>query len=739
MKENLRVLKPYLRGLPLIIIAMIISVLLAKVYLNYTTPMYESTAKLKLEELDEGVPSVNLFKELEVFSSANKIMAEIEVLKSQTLLEKVIDELDFNVVIYRVGKIKSVELYKNSPFILKYFNLSEDAFDKAFDLYILNNQQYELILPNKKKIKGELGDILNTTYGTFVISLNDYYIESNPGLKVVDHYRYSVNSPQKTFQNINKNLNITPIEKDVPVLRITYKNSNPEKASEIVNKVAQTYIAEYIEMKYRSAHMTVEFLDGQINNTLKKISNSENEIQSYRDKRRITNIIQETETDLRKVSEMKIQQTNLKMSLQAIKELESYVKNPKSNFLDLAPNFEAFTDLLSTEIIKKIKDLQSQKKDLLLIYTHNDERIKVIDYKIDDLKRYLIESITNTRRNLDSKYKNLKGDISEAEQAFIGVPEKERVLNDLNREFNIYQQTYNFLNEKKIEAEIAAAAKMAFHKIISPGEVPLDPVSPNRTIIIIVSAILGMFASVLFIFIVHQLKAKVNDVHTIETNSTIPIALLTPKLKREDDKMKHFLKEAIQLEVKGLVKPNSIITISSFRLIAGSVYNALYLAKAFVKQERKVLLLDVADALELNPNSDTNEYFMYHEIEIRNLTNPRYNAFTKDKMNDLFQDLRSKYDVIIVINEPLDIETKAKSIMSLSDVNLIVLDARLSPKKRIFETELMKEEYNFPEMYFVLNRYNYNPSLLKEFNFYIKDKSFFKFIGLNKLLNRYVK
>jgi uncharacterized protein involved in exopolysaccharide biosynthesis len=739
MKENFRILRPYLRGLPLIIGAMVISVFIAKVYLNYTTPMYESTSKLKLEELDEGVPSVNLFKELEVFSSANKILAEIEVIKSQTLLEKVIDDLDFNVLIQRVGKIKSVELYKNSPFILKYFNLTDDAFDKPFDLYINNNQYFDLVLPNKRKIKGELGNIVRTSYGTFVISLNENFIENTPGLKVIDHYRFNINSPQKTFQNIYKNLNVTPIEKDVPVLRITYKNSNPEKASEIVNKIAQTYIAQYIETKYKSAYITVEFLEGQINKTLKKITHSENDIQNYRDERRITNIIQETETDLRKVSEMKIQQTNLKMSLNAIKELEQYVKDPKSNFLDLAPNFEAFTDLLSTEIIKKIKDLQSQKKDLLLVYTNKDERVKVIDYKIDDLKRYLVESITNTRRNLDSKFKNLNGDIKEAEKVFLTVPEKERVLTDLNREFNIYQQTYNFLNEKKIEAEIAAAAKMAFHKILSPGEIPLDPVSPNKTIIIIVGAILGMFSSILFIFIIHQLKAKVNDAHTIETNSTIPIALLTPKLKREDDKMKHFLKEAIQLEVKGLLNKNSIITFTSFRLVAGSVYNALYLAKALMLQNRNVLLLDISDSLELNPNSDTNEYFIYQELEIRNLTHQRYNAYTMDKMKELFDDLRSKYDVIIVINEPLDTETKGKSIMSLSDVNLIVLDSRLSPKKRIFETELLKEEYKFPEMYFVLNRYNYNPSLLKEFNFYIKDKSFFKFIGLNKLLNKYVK
>ena len=181
MKENLRVLRPYLRGLPIIIASMVVAILLAKVYLNYTTPMYESTSKLKLAELDEGVPSSDLFKELEVFSSANKIAAEVEVLKSQNLMDKVIDELDFNLEIFRVGSIKSVELYKNSPFTVKYFNLTKDAYDKAFNIKILNKQFFEITLPNStNKIKGELGSVLNTVYGTFVISLNEYLIETNP-------------------------------------------------------------------------------------------------------------------------------------------------------------------------------------------------------------------------------------------------------------------------------------------------------------------------------------------------------------------------------------------------------------------------------------------------------------------------------------------------------------------------------------------------------------------------------
>jgi uncharacterized protein involved in exopolysaccharide biosynthesis len=97
----------------------------------------------------------------------------------------------------------------------------------------------------------------------------------------------------------------------------------------------------------------------------------------------------------------------------------------------------------------------------------------------------------------------------------------------MNREFNLYEKNYNFLNEKRIDAEIAKAAKISFHKIITRGELPKQPVSPMRSIIIIVAAIMSMIGSIALIYAVHFAKAKVNDVYTIEKNSTIPVAFTT--------------------------------------------------------------------------------------------------------------------------------------------------------------------------------------------------------------------
>ena len=744
MKDNFRLLKPYWRGLPIIILFMVTGFYFAKTYLKYTTTMYESTAKLKLADLDEAVPSNNLFKELDVFSSANKIAGEIEVLKSQVLINRVIEELDFNIEMFRIGKIKTVEIYDNSPFFVKYYNLKPKVENKDFFIEIKDKKNYALTLPTLgKTVRGELGSILNTEIGTFFISLNDSVCRANPDLDIADNYKFVIYSPQKSYKNISKNLSIKSVKDDVPVIRITYKNSNPKKTARIVNKIAEEYIDDYINTKYRAANLTVNFLSGQIDSTLVKIANSENKIQTYRDTMFITNMVQETETDLRKVSQLKIQLTNLEMSLKAINELNDYIKEGKDNFLELAPNFEAFTDLLSTEIIKKIKQLQSDRRDLQLVFTDNDERVKVIDDKINDLTDYLVESINNTRNNLESKRNILAQEIRKAEMEFIGVPGKERILMDLNREFNIYQQTYNFLNEKKIEAQIAAAAKISFHKIISPGDIPQDPVSPNKTIIVIISALLGMFAAVLLIFIVHQLKAKVNDAITIETNSSIPISLLIPKLYTKKELERVFLKNAIELELKGLAKDNSMICFSSYEFEDRAEFVSYHLAKAFSFQNRNVLFIDVTNQLGFIDQKETSEVVQVDGFSVQHLAHPKFKKYTFEEMKSYFETLKSKYDLVVVLNEALTRSNKANMVMSISDTNMFVVDARNTSKKRVTEFELLKEEYEFSEMYFILNRNNFNPSILrdiynlKDLGKHLKKVKLF-FYKLSKIIQRLV-
>lgn len=703
MNENLRILKPFFRGLPIIILTVVVSILAAKKYLNYVTPMYESTAKLKLADVQEGIPSANLFKDFDVFASANKIATEIEVLKSTLLIERALDELPFDREIYRKGSVRSVELFGNSPFLVEGTFSSDNALDKKYGLNVISNKEFLFFYPDSEKgIKGFFGKPFTIRGGTILIHLNEPFIKTKRDLKIIDSYEFEFLSRQKLMEKINKGLDIVSVDKDVPVIRINLKSNVPEKAALFVNKLAEVYVKDYIESKFRAADTTVDFLKKEISSSNQKLSASENNIQNFKDKEHIVNIPQETETDLRKIAQLKIEKANLKMSLDAIKDLNKYIAGGKGNFLDLAPNFEAFTDLLSTEMIKNMKSLQAEKKDLLLTYTPENEKVKVVDAKLKDLTDYQIESIKNTEKNLQIKYNKLSNEINESEKAFIGLPEKEKKLTILNRDFTLYEKNYNFLNEKRIDAEIAKSAKIAFHKVISPAEVSMSPVSPIRSIIIIVAAIMGMFGSIVLIYIVHFAKAKVNDIYTIEKNSTIPVAIATPYIKKRELIEDHFLKEALQMELKGLVQEKGIITISSYDSTKDHLFHSKNLIRAFCAQGRKVLVADTTGEFK-DKIADSN-YINFSGLEYLTAIQSVFKNEIEEKMKD--------YELCIIHNQAVNKGRLALLFMSLASQNFVVLDSRKTAEKTIPNIEVLQEEYHLPNMWFILNKSGYNPSIL---------------------------
>jgi uncharacterized protein involved in exopolysaccharide biosynthesis len=715
MNENIRLLKPLFRGLPIIILVVISSVLIAKKYLNYVTPMYESTAKLRLADVHEGIPGANLFKDLDLFASSNKIATEIEVLKSDNLIAATLNQLPFGTEIYRKGDMRASELFNDSPLHIEGTFRTDKALDKLYGLKVISNSQFILLKPEEKTgIKGTFGKPISIEGGKFLITLNEDFINSKKNAKIIDNYQFEFLSKEKLMAKINKNLDIVSVDKDVPVIRINLKNAVPEKAALFVNKLAEMYIKDYIQAKYRAANTTVDFLNKEIDNADEKLSKSENNIQNYRDERNIINITQETETDLRKISQMKIQQTNIKMNLDAIKDLNKYIASGKENYLDLAPNFEAFTDLLSTDMVKTMKKLQSDKKDLLLTYTPEHEKVKIIDKKIKDLIDYQIESIKNTEKNIQVKYNDLSNDIAENEKVFIGLPEKEKMLNILKREFNMYEKNYNFLNEKRIEAEIARSAKIAFHKLISPGEASKTPVSPIRSIIIVVAAFMGLLSSIILIYIVHFAKAKVNDAFTIEKNSTIPIGFSTPFIKKNESILTIFLKEAIQMELKQMIQKHSIIVVSSYDKSKDHLFHSTHLANAFAAQGRKVLVVDATGQLE----------GIIHKSDYLNYTDNKYLSYTKTAFQDEITAKLNDYDLCLIHNQSINEDKLGLLFMSMASQNLMVLDSRKTAEKSIIKIELLKDEFHLPGVWFVLNKAGYNPSI---------------FVEIKKIWNKYIR
>jgi len=688
-KDSLDALGPLYRGLPIILLSVLVTVFIAKKYLKYTTPGYESTAKIKLADIHEGVNNSNLFKDFDVFATSNKIGAEVELLKSKVMVARVIEKLPLKTSIYRVGEIHKTELYKSSPFIVSANIRDKKWFDDEFTLYIHDDSLLKLTLPSGETVSGTLNHLITNKRADIMISRNDRLLKTRPGLLVNDKYSFVVHSDDKLADDLIDKLDVMAVDKDIPVLRISYKCPVAQKSADVVNTLSAAYIADYIEQKYKSADTTEDFLNKQLHTYSKKLSTSENAIQQYRDQHNIVNITQETETDLRKIADLKKQLADVKMNLNAADSLNVYMKNGKDKFLQIAPNFEAFTDLLSTELVKKAKELQQDRNDLLLRFTPEYEKVKVIDEKLKDIRDYMLESVKNTQTSLRIKYNNLDHSIQEAEKAFTGLPEREKNMTVLDRNFGLNDQVYRFLQGKRTEAEIAKAATISFHRIISEGEVPDKPVTPNVIIILILSIILGLFGGIVLVYVVHAMKSRVNNEDNINRLSDLPVAAAVPYLKKVTERVYFFKSWILQMELKEMLKKGTVILVSSFNQHEGKSFISSALRHELEALSLRVLFIDA----EKQP--------------VKEMERP---ASWKGYLDQV----KTEYDIILIRNFALKENSGGLLLMAAADVNLFVLDSRKTKKASITEADLIHEDLKIPNIQFVLNRAGYIPSLFSQ-------------------------
>ncbi|MBD2769128.1 hypothetical protein IC235_14635 [Hymenobacter sp. BT664] len=666
-------LRPLWKGLPIILVCLGLSLAAAWQYLRYATPMYESTAKIKLADSNEGAMNTTLIKNSDAFSLVNRASAEVELMRSPLLLARALDSLNFDVSTYRVGKLRSSEMYATSPFLANMTLHNPQWADQNFDLVIDEAGLVTVTAPSDEVVTGKLGDSLHLAGADMRISANLALLKKRPDVPLAGHYRLVRHDRGRLIEAIGRQLDVSSTDPDVPVLRISYQNPVAQKAAELVNALTKVYLEDYMATKYKVVNATSASIAEQLKTVRKTLAHSEDSVEDYRDRKRIVNIKQETETDLHKIAELKIQRANIQMSLAAVNDLYSYMTSGRDKALTLAPNFQAFNDMLSTDIVKRIKDLQAEKHDLLLRFTPEDSHVKAVDMKLADLNNYLLESVRNTRNTLTIRYRDIDRSISQSQGAFKGLPTREKDLAILERDFQLNEKLYTFLREKETEAEIAKATPITYHRIIAAGLVPIEPKSPNRGLVLLISGFLGLVLGTVLAYLIAGVRATPGNAYGVQKETDTTLAASIPHLGDEPGGQLAFFKQLVtRLALKGLLAPGTKLVINAFTDREGQAFFFERLRDALLMQGLKLRALVLTDDLSPNPDAQPDE-------------------------------------LLLIQNVPLAHDSYSLAVMTGAQANLVVIDGRSTPTARLAELDLLIAEYQLPNVQLCLNRAGYDP------------------------------
>ena len=108
------------------VLAVILSLATDFMYLRYTANVYEVATTILINDEDSGISSeLSAFKDLGLMGGSNtsSIENEIELLKSRSLIERVVKDLGINVTFYKKGRVKTSEIFQSEmPIKLTFFN-----------------------------------------------------------------------------------------------------------------------------------------------------------------------------------------------------------------------------------------------------------------------------------------------------------------------------------------------------------------------------------------------------------------------------------------------------------------------------------------------------------------------------------------------------------------------------------------------------------------------------------------
>src|SRR5690606_16684972 len=207
----------------------------------------------------------SVLSELGIGGSKDNVENEMEVLKSRTLSEKTIEKLKFNISYFVEGRIKTMELYKNSPI--------EAEFSEILD-------RFTVVVEGVDEVNFKLSDE-ETNYGQFAYG-ETITLEGKGSFKVMKVAEY-FNDPKMEVivsagpvgavaRGYRSSLQVSQPAKFVSVVSLTTTNTHRTKAEDYLNTLVAIYNSDNIEDRRLISQKTSDFITQRLEVLVEELS-----------------------------------------------------------------------------------------------------------------------------------------------------------------------------------------------------------------------------------------------------------------------------------------------------------------------------------------------------------------------------------------------------------------------------------------------------------------------------------
>ncbi len=722
--------------------AMVASLIAAFIYIRLTLPVYEASSTVLIQETNKPTVNMEDFLAGDLFGDQANIATEKGVLGSRSVMRDAIKELNLEVSYFNASVFPVQPLYKKQPFVVvKDTNAVFTSWleDVPFKIAFTGENDFTLSV-EAEDLQGndftysknhKIGEKITTTEFSFQIIKS----AGNPIGPDFNEFEFVMNSTAGQINDFLANLRIESPDKDATIVKLTFRDQIPARAVDVLNTLCKVYINLDIQDKTSVASLTLRFVDEQLDETSKVVNDIEGELQGFKEKNKTVNLSDESKSFLDKLNSIDVEKMKSDIELKSLDNLLSYVTS-NSDLTALAPSTLGLPDPLLVELISKFQELQARRKSLSYGVKSATPAVKIIDQQIADTRASLIENIKSIQQNVRSTNSMLSNQLQQYESRIREVPEIERDLLSIQRKFEVNQNIYIYLLQKKAETSIAKAAAISDNKVLDEAVLFEEPVEPNKKAVLLFAMFAALLIPLALLFILKILRTTVSGKDEIARLTDIPVLGVVGHVTKTDNlvvqhRPKSRIAEAFRsirtnLQFFGSRTGNKVILVTSSVGGEGKSFVTINLASVFAMQNYKVVIvgLDLRKPKLYQDFNISNESgvssYLIGRSQLKDVIQPTgipnldlipsgpippnpSELISKKEMGMLFEELSKIYDFVIVDTPPLGIVSDAFLLMNYSHINVYVVRENYSRKEYITSLNTLFEEGKFKNLSILLN------------------------------------
>ncbi|WP_276737884.1 GumC family protein [Prevotella pallens] len=737
------------------ILSVIICVGLAAIYLRYTTPTYQTVAKLLIKDQDDNKKSgIKYSSNLGTMSNSEGIDNEIEILGSRSVAQDAVRDLKLYVNYITKGRLKTITLYRDQPLSVDVDSKHLENLNRPIELsikrdsntFILTGTYY--VPTNERDAEGPF--TLNTKFYSLPHSIATragiITISSNQGkiLRKGEELEVVLQSPRDACGQYVNNIQISKSTQGTSIAYLKMIDEIPNRSIDYLKQLVVAYNRQANEDKNTIALSTERFISSRLGKISQELGASEGKLQKYKQRNGVVEQQMNAASSFTNQTTSEQKLTDMETQIQLFNSVASEVKNSSRDFTQVIPSDVGLSDATASSLINKYNELVLERNRLLRSASVNSPVVEPLTDQIRTLNKNIRRAIETARNNLEIQRDAVVSQFQKYNTQVAEAPVQERMIQSIDREKDVMSNLFSMLLQKREENSMSLAATVDKGKLIDDPQFA-GIVSPNTNMIYLVAFFIGLLLPSLILFLIQLFRYKIEGHDDVARLTKLPIIADVPvandAAKGKADIVVHENQNNQMEEVFRAMRTNiqfileekqKVILFTSSTSGEGKTFTAANLAVSFALLGKKVVFvgLDIrrprlAEQFKINDHKhgitnllikndptleDLKEQIIpsgvnqYLDLLMAGPIPPNpTELIARHSLNTVFEQLRQEYDYVIVDTAPVGLVTDTLQIGRIVDATVYMCRADYTLKSSFDMINELSAEKKLPKMNIVLN------------------------------------